>query len=551
MSVVVPAMPSYTAAAFEDVVAGQFVQKRMERVHQVALGLYSKVEASSPLVKKSLESLDKRTAWFSRPLVSKLSSYGQPMVHSLDNHLTAAYSAVDSTIIKPSQKLQQEAKDQNGNVSLEKLGSNLKSAVVASSWFKTVDDALRPRVQKHTQEFKTFFEASVESFNSVRSQAATVSFEAFVESLKSRVQWDEKLAAPALAFYNNAQSRLKNVDLKGNAERMMQGLKPTVAQVWEQNVVAVNARALYNASVDYYQANKHVSVNEMVQGMKAQLGNLWTDRLAQPLGEFFENAKQVASADLQTLKNTEYRQYVEGQWSRLLNYTSNTVDTVLPAADQSDVEPAAQPASLGSIVTRVSRRLRKRAANQWTAVKELSATRLKDMIHVDLIAYAETVIDKIDSTYHPVQHLQHVQTVCSQTLASTKKAAHDTAVKTSANVHTRLMELRSKLADAVQRVRTAVGPVLETEGGKQAMQVQTDAMSLCSKTLHWQQSTADVVKLQQDTVLLLNTLIATVNTWRHAQQLDGSHAAATSSPTSAESHDHADLAVQEDAQSLE
>lgn len=523
-------MPS----ALEDVVAGQFVQKRVEQVHKVALNLFTRVESSSPLVKRSLESLDKRTAWLSRPLVSKISAYGQPVVLKLDTGLSAAYSAVDSNLIKPSQKLSEEAKDAQGHVSFEKLGTNLKTAVVASSWFKTVDDLLRPSLEKKSQEFKTFFDAASVSFQSLREKGQNLSFEEFKETLKTRLQWDEKFFGPALLFFTNAQHQLQAQGV--NAERVLENLKPTIQSAWEKNVM-LNARLLYNQSVEYYNANKSVlSVNEMVEGMKAQLGGLWNDRLAQPLALFFENAKKVSVTDLKTLKTSDALQYAENQWVRLLTFTSSTVDSVLPEENpapegSTSTSTTTEPnQTLSALASRVSRRLRKRAAVQWSAVKELSATRVKEMIHVDLIAYAETVIDNIDATYHPVQRVQQVHTACSATLSSTCKVASETVNKTSENVRLRLTELRNKLAESVARVKAAVTPVLETEGGKQALEVQKDVLTLCSKTLHWQQSSSDLSKLQTDTVALLTTLLATVNTWKQAQKLDERPASTTPIP---------------------
>ncbi len=499
----------------EDVAAGQFVQKRVEQVQQVAFNWLTKIESSSPLVRKSIETLDKQTAWLSRPLVSKLAVYGQPVVNKLDTTLSAAYCTVDANFIQPSYKLRADSKNENGEVSLKKVGENIKSTVVASSWFKNVDDALRPLVDKRSQEFAAFYDAATHTFQSLRQNAQSVKFEDFKEGLRDRLHLDERLSAVAFDFFSNVQARLRGVDVsvKVNVDRVVESVKPAIVEAWEHNAAAVTARTVYNTSVEYYRSNKHVPVAQQVEAMKTVLGHLWTDRLSQPLRELFENAKKAAASDC--------------HWERLYDYTSSTVDAILPgdatndASKQSDssAQQSSNTRTVSTIVARVSKRLRCRAASQWSAVKDLSATRLKDIIHVDLIAYAETMIDQLDDAYHPVERVQQVHSSCSKTLQSTTKVALDTAHHASDNVCARLMELRTKLSVALERVKTAFAPILASEGGKQAVELRKDFVLLWSKTLHWQQSQADVAKLREDLSVLSRTLLAALNTWRQVQKL--------------------------------
>jgi len=184
------------SSLLEEVKQKQFVQRRLETVFQAASFIFSKVENTAPFVKKGLDKLEERA----RPLIFKITQIGQPMITSLDNSLSAVYTDLETRVSKLELDSQQ----------LLKSPQAVKARVVGSSWFKYVDSVLpksRPSV-----DFKRFFSAATASFAQIKEGAAAGDFNKYLADLRSRLSgvWNDKLAAPAREFYNQAEAQLKH-----------------------------------------------------------------------------------------------------------------------------------------------------------------------------------------------------------------------------------------------------------------------------------------------------------------------------------------------------
>jgi len=86
---------------------------------------------------------------------------------------------------------------------------------------------------------------------------------------------------------------------------------------------------------------------------------------------------------------------VKVRYAALLDLSDRTVDVFLPDVEQdksSKIEKKDQkehPKTLVEILSKAQKRVTKRLEKQWKELRAFSAGRLKDIIHVDLIEYAE------------------------------------------------------------------------------------------------------------------------------------------------------------------
>jgi len=278
------------------------------------------------------------------------------------------------------------------------------------------------------------------------------------------------------------------------------------------------AKALYASFLNYYLSINQAMISQLdfIRGVQERLGIFWTDQLVEPAAQFFAGARAAAGVDfayLYSQLNTANLQvllglpriglnagvsamkgYVEAKYSDIVQYSVDTVDYFLPEetkAPSSNPEAVAtekfpqvivrdQPVvvstnpSLSCISGRVSKRLRAKALDSIQYVRLLSSTRVKEIIHIDLIAYAEVVIDQIG---------QHIPVVVSQTQDNLTQAqecasqAVDTGFSHVDNTRQKLFaaleSLQISVADGksllvssadlpiVQDIRSAVSPRAE------------------------------------------------------------------------------------------
>lgn len=483
-----------------DVKEQQFVQKRMDAVLHGAQLLCSRGAEKSPFIKYGLETLDKNTSWLSRPLFSKLSRLGQPVLQSLDSALAKAYTTA-SHVVHPSASDSASAVSSDSSdapVASEEVDVKAESVVMAPSWFEAVDAILRQRLLPSQPslpvQFQTFYTNAVTAFASLEQKT----YGKFAEALQSRLQvWDETLVLPAKQFYARAADRLQTLAADGKRlthEDLYRGVQSTVHQVWDQSFVAVSARSFYNAAVKQYVDAKDQSPALFVAAMRSQLGVAWNDKLTKPLLELYDNVKVVAERDIARVMTvvlpasavvTSSASHLSAQcasvvngmngfvrqcWVSVLKASESSVNYLLPveqgalhdqSASPASAETPASPASSAettftSLRADVSSRLRLKAQQNWNKLRQLSATQGKDILHVDPIAYAEQVIDRAasysQSTYACTSHKLAGSLATARTsLAAVKETLQQRSAALHQHISDRSSVLQLRLKDVVAR----------------------------------------------------------------------------------------------------
>jgi len=94
------------------------------------------------------------------------------------------------------------------------------------------------------------------------------------------------------------------------------------------------------------------------------------------------NAKVIEPATLTLTKS----------YTAVLDFSDRAVDTVLPDTekDPSKIEKKEQEKSIVQLSNKTQTRIVKRAQKGWTDLRAFSAGRLKEIIHIDIIEYAES-----------------------------------------------------------------------------------------------------------------------------------------------------------------
>jgi hypothetical protein len=198
-------------ALLADVRNKQFVARRVESAVDKARTLVERVEQSSALVRFGVNTVDRTTGWFTRPIVSTIQAWiGRPVVERLDASLAAAYNRLDEAgAIRAAQAKQQEA--------YTWFNDRVRTPLIEAQWFKRVDNILQQADRQHLRE----------------------------------------------AIHNT--------------------------------IVVQNAHAFYDFLVAKYadlvhdEDGQQVSLSVFAYRVKADLGATWSDRLVQPLTEFYES----------------------------------------------------------------------------------------------------------------------------------------------------------------------------------------------------------------------------------------------------------------------
>lgn len=303
--------------------------------------------------------------------------------------------------------------------------------------------------------------------------------------------WDERLVAPAKVFWSSAHQRVKKGldpqkmrigasynDTTQQAKELFNNVHAKVATSFNKafdkdSVVGTNARALYGTALKYYeQATQNepvVAVTDLVSGMKEKLqaGGDWKEGLHTPLVELFTKAKAAAvaartsvqepveaaiqpvmtqvSRRVDDAKALVSRSVAAGMQTALVR-SEQALDYLLPQegqeqAKEQEKDGEAKPAEERTVTfmalrESATKRLRRKATVQLGALRQLSSTRVKSLIHVDLIAYAEEVIDKTNT----------------RAIAPTRKRAADALKLVSGRAHKATTDTKSAMDRAARRI---------------------------------------------------------------------------------------------------
>ena len=456
---------------------GQFIQTHVSGLCSSAKSLYAKVEGYNAYTRWTLSTLDKSTGWISRPLLSKVTAIGNPVVEKLDNGLSVAYNGLDSTLYDSEGKV----------VSIHQAKDNVQKLLVESSWFKRVDNVLRERCLPRVASFSSFVSAAEGTFR----ESSPRSFEEFKEALKTRLSgWDEAFLAPSKVFYANAVEKLSKAtaSASGQVDRVavLSSVKDGLRNTWDHYVVDTSL-ALYNVSVAYYAASKEnaafagQTTKEFIDAIKERLGARWSESLAAPLAELYANAKTATLEDLQPLRDSHSIDGVVGSsknvanrvqsiaqkgWIGTLQLSQKTLDYVLPedatssstpqlegeggaVVEAADAGKEGEPTPSASTLTcsenltlltlgaTATSRLRKRASRAWTTARDVSAKVVKPVsVPADVVDFAESAVRRAQSV---IERLEAIASPVASGLKKRLETARDASVEA-------LNQLKSVLA---------------------------------------------------------------------------------------------------------
>jgi len=164
-------------------------------------------------------------------------------------------------------------------------------------------------------------------------------------------------------------SRAEQITVVKTTLNLTKPLVPMVQPVVHRVVAVADP---WVESVDNVVTGAWQTVNsKVVEPARDPQGNL-------SLNGVYTQVKQVAAVELRN------------RYEALLDLSDHAVDAFLPETEQEEVEKKSNEAkSLVEIRSKAQRRVMKRVENQLKNVRAFSAGRLKEMVHVDLIEYAE------------------------------------------------------------------------------------------------------------------------------------------------------------------
>lgn len=419
--------------------------------------------------------------------MSKVAEIADPLVDSVDSKINDTYSLIQEKVVTPAKELKPFFDKGNADfLNLSKASTQLgvNNIIVPEQWFATVD-AIFAQGQTQLQTayttsqdyYTSFVNTCVETYNTLDINGnGAVSREEFIKSLKEKMGkvWDEELVGPAQAYFETFKTQfaaLKDAATKEKRDALLASLKEQLQHQWDTKVVEyfnTNVQApatkLYTAALDYYmtfdQVEFKVNVTDFLTGMKLKLGENYTSNLEQPLREFFAGASAAAYSDLQEIQTRVHAALdhnkdgvltlgdfvgvaqssaslvgvvMNGTWQHMLKYSSSKVDYYLPseaaaveekeASDDDNAGEVIGTLSLGKLSSKLKNRLQNKAADGYGEVRKFSSTRLKNLIHIDLIAYAEDVLDNAKNDAKP--KYEQVQAKLEQAVLRVKTAAEE------------------------------------------------------------------------------------------------------------------------------
>jgi len=357
------------------------VRAQYERVCGVAKSIYSSATNAEqhPWIKAGIDRLP------AVPLVASHLPKGTAAVESVIDRLDNGITALDGRVLKPAQSVLRTVQTK-----VSTTGDSLR-LIVSPAWLESVDAILRQR--KEAISFKSFYAAALTTIES----AKPASFEQFQAELRSRLaKWDDRTRAVALHFYETAQKSARDVVASPaslRAKQTVSELQTAVQAQWERTFVT-NAEALYARAMDHYLALTEkrsaatLKARDFVNGLRAQLDEAWTERLAEPLTAFFESAQQTSRAELVVRVRetklagsvatavTGFRSWISQRWSQALALGQRSVDVLLPegAEPSSAAEPnePVAPPTLYSIAATVIARTEARVSAVVPRVKDVA-----------------------------------------------------------------------------------------------------------------------------------------------------------------------------------
>jgi hypothetical protein len=389
-----------------------------------------------------------------------------------------------------------------------------QKAIVDTAWFANVDSIF----QMSSSYAGAFYVLAVQEFMALRAQAKDHKFSEleFLQQLQKSLGsfWSDQLIVPASQLFESLSKTIAEEQeklaksLSDRKQELEQRIREQITKFramgaeWEatvqdafQSKLGSPGKAFYASLIEQYLAfggdEIKLNTSEFTQGMQKKMGALWNDALKQPLEEFLKAAPHV---DMKALYSTldhdkdgivtlqdvfglarsgvdmvsNYAtDYAASKWNGILEYGAATLDYYIPEEEEEEEEEkedstAAAGLSLSTLKIRASQRLRNKALSGLNQVRLLSATRVKEIVHIDLIAYAEQMIDSVVAETKPrVVEARNKLNDALSTLRSTVSDGKDVLANASSSVVTdaalspRYLFLKLKLQAAIERARVA------------------------------------------------------------------------------------------------
>ena len=352
-----------------------------------------------------------------------------------------------------------------------------KQSLVQQQWYIQVDDIIRshPSIQSGVDSLNNIITKLNDTYINLLQQGKSFDQTEFIDSFKSRLGtvYNDSLYTPAQQFYQQIKSlatddSTHNASTSSNSprttQRLLDSARGALGKDWEDkiidsvNSVRANATAVYNTAFTTFMQLKSdtthradqasASASEFVSQVRDRLGLLYSDKLEQPLIEFYNRASSVAVPELNKMyESIDYdhnneismldlvntsravvqwaNHTVAMKWNGVLHTTQNTVDKVLPPVDNTNSNGSSttdESYSVRGVASHVTQRVKDhvndrvntvqsvvtdQAKTRYTQIRDISTNTVASKTGVDPVAIVESIYNKLFGKLTDVQHTTH------------------------------------------------------------------------------------------------------------------------------------------------
>ncbi|GAB5371855.1 hypothetical protein AAMO2058_001615700 [Amorphochlora amoebiformis] len=521
----------------EDLRAGKLIHHRVVDTTAAIVSVKEKAKATSSIIKYGIETFESLADPLMKPV---LKTVDESLVARLDPMITYAYTKA----IQVSHDVYKAVENGEG-----KSYNIFQGLVVKSEWFEKVDEIINPSKITPEDLVRRFYVASKSEFAHLLeiAKAAKVSMETnsadFINGLRKQMKdtWDEKLKEPAIAFYKAAQAEYKRVNTSGDGYLKMEEVYVALKPVWEEKVVkAFEARlrpavVMYKSILGVYanyrkmaeEKGLKVSAEAFVSEVKACFKDVYDERLAPYIREFYEGASKIVTEDLLRIvraldvdqkkvtlndfvimTNALVQRYVETPYKAVLASTMKAVDMVVPEAKEEKEmtsDEVAEDLSLSLVTKTVSKRLVKKAVAGLSNIK----LRAETLIGPDLIKTAQDLLKERTEQLAPIfKNLETKMEDFKAIVATKVKPVQDVAV--SAIESKRAQELRKRFHVAIKRVSCLAKDSFDYLLYRELILLPSDMGKFFAVTVGIREKDEDYVSLVDSVTKLFNAMIDVV-----------------------------------------
>lgn len=349
-----------------------------------------------------------------------------------------------------------------------------RQSIVQQQWYKNVDDALKshPRVQNSVEQVNSIIQKLNDTYTQLYTAGKQFDQQQFVDTLKTKLGslYTEQLLQPAQQFYQRVSTTVQSTQSGTGSPRTLQRVlgsaRSTLGHQWENSInsalgqrIINDAQQLYDNALDTYvklKDNPSATANDFINKMKLNLNEQYTDKLEQPLTEFYNKASTYSKDQLTALyegvdydRNGEIslndlihssravinwaNNTVSHKWGSVLKSTQDQIDKIIPPVSDDNIATAATTTSPKSLntdtqesteysvrglaghvtqrvydhvtdrVTAVQTAVTDHASKRYEQVKDISSNTVAPRTGLDPVAILESLYNRITGRIHKVQ----------------------------------------------------------------------------------------------------------------------------------------------------